>query len=515
MVNITKGKEARDKLFSGIEEISNAVASTFGPYGNNVMIERPGRNPHITKDGVTVAKHIVFSDPVKDMGASLIREVTQKTADQVGDGTTSTAIITHAILKNIFEFRDDQNSRKTIQELKDAEKMIIEEIKKHSVEIKKENFDQMVFNVAKIAANNNPEIAQTVTEAYKKTGDKGFVNVREGKNTESQIIHHSGYIIKSGYESNAFINDYSNHSCTFEDAKVLISADPIKESSSPYLIPIIEDCFRKGKKVFIICDEIEPGVLSLFSGEGNNKHMCVILASGYGDLRFERLYDIAAVTGGKVLREKDGRRYDNFSIEDLGEVKKVICYKDQTVLIGLDENNDEVKKRIDFLDTEIENLTNEMRIDQTKERLAVLTGGVVTIEVGANTETEMKEKKDLYDDSVLAVKAALKEGIVPGGGCMLSYIGNYANNLPLFVSDAINSPFDILNSNIEDKGINQKWDQSPHSVIDILDIEDPYKADFIEAGICDPTSVVISSVKNAFSIAITVISTENILSLEQ
>src|SRR5690606_24184022 len=301
------------------------------------------------------------------------------------------------------------------------------------------NRKDLIFKVANISANGNEEIASNVTEAYMKSGDQGYINVKEGKEIETKIIHEPGYIIKSGYESNAFINNNTNLYYKFYKAKVLISANPIKDLR--YITEIVQECFQQGKKVLIICDEIEPGILSIFSSQGNNEHLCVILAYGYGDNRFETLYDIAAITNGKVLREKDGRRFDNFTFEDLGEVQKVISYKDRTVLIGK-ENSSETDDRIRILETEIETMTNDLRKDQARERLAILTGGVVTIEVGANTKIEMKEKKDLYDDSVLAVKAALQEGIVPGGGFMLRHIAyKKIDELPGYLHNAIIEPF--------------------------------------------------------------------------
>lgn len=512
MVIIKTGEDARETILSGIKLVSDTVASTLGPKGKNVIIFKNGYFPHSTKDGVTVANSIQFTDHNLNLGAMMIRQVADKTAKDVGDGTTTTTVLAHNLLTMAFEYIKKGFSRKELYEqIQKLEDEVVSKILKYSIPI---DDDTILYNVAKISSNGNNEIAENIVNAYGMAGKSGIISVKESERPVTTIKHVNGYLLSSGYSSNHAINNLDKMCVEFKDAKILLCCDRMTVGLATKLMhngsldpftPIVGADgkeYESDHKLVIIADEFENGVIAVFS---KFKNIVPVMASGFGDLRFERIYDVAAVTNAYVIDENKNNGPEGVTFEKLGNVKGISIFKDRTIIATSEENKDLVSRRVQEIEKTLENTDFPFLISQMQERIAVLSGGVVEILVGGNTEIEIKEKKDLYDDSVLACKAALKGGVVPGGGCALVHARN--NISDLLFEDILLTPFNTISKNC-DVDVKPMF-RTEKSVYDFINNRE--EDDFITAGIVDPAEVVIACIKNSCSLAKTVLLTESII----
>jgi chaperonin GroEL len=514
MVIIKSGEEARETILKGIKIVSHTVASTLGPKGKNVIILKNGYYPHSTKDGVTVANAITFTDYNLNLGAMMIRQVADKTAKDVGDGTTTTTVLAYNLLVRAFAFIKAGVSRKELSDqIQKLEDEVVAEILNNSVPV---NNDKVLYSVAKISSNGNDEISGNIVKAYGLAGKNGIITVKESEIPMTTIKHVDGYLLSSGYASNHAINNLEKMCVEFHDAKILLSCDRMTVDVATRLMHSrVLDAFtpirtadgedlESDNKLIIIADEFENGVIAGFS---QYKNIVPIMASGFGDLRFERIYDVAAVTNAYVIDEKKNNGPEGVTFEKLGNVKGISVFKDRTIISSSEENKDLVSRRIQEIENTLKNTDFPFLISQMQERIAVLSGGVVEILVGGSTEIEIKEKKDLYDDAVLACKAAKKGGVVPGGGCALAYARKNIKEESLIFRDVLMSPFETISKNCEVDIV--PYLRKATSVYDFVNEKD--EDDFISAGIVDPTEVVIACIKNSFSLAKTVLLTESII----
>ena len=507
------GDDARQTIMQGLDKIANAVSVTLGPGGKNVVISKHNHYPHSTKDGVTVAKSIFFTDERDKVGAMMIWQVAEKTAKDVGDGTTTTTVLTQALLWKAYDMLKEG---RTLVELKkdmaQCKEIILSEIQKYSVKIDDKNCENFLYNVSMISSNGNLEIAKTVSKAYALAGENGIVQIAQSKENTTSIDHKNGYVISSGYVTDSAINNHQTMSVEFTDCKVLIIADRVK-TLYPFKA-VLDEVTRKGDKLLIVADEVDNETIGIID---NNKNCCLILGTGIGDMRYEKFYDIGAVTNGFVIDEKKGNTPLGLTYENLGQAKTVSVFKDRTIITS-NEENVEIKKRVEFLKGQYNNTDFEYLKESIKERISVLSGGVVRINIGAPTEIEMKEKYDLFEDSVLAAKAALLGGIVPGGGIVLYKIGVLLfKNFGYFdwISSALMVPSYKI---IENLGFNDEEKSNYRDALSSDSKKEVYcfnskeiYPNFIEKGICDPTNVLNSCIENSFSLVSTILSTESLI----
>ncbi len=410
-------EEARKKMLSGVEQIAKAVKVTLGPCGRLVMLDKKYGSPTITKDGVSVAKEIELKDPFENMGAQLVREVSSKTNDVAGDGTTTATVLAYAIVR---EGLKAVSAGMTPIEIKrgidKATAATVAEIKKMSRAVKG-NDD--ITHVATISANNDPEIGKILAEAIEKVGKDGVITVEESKNMETTVKTVEGMQFDRGYINAYFINDRERMECDFENPYILIFDEKI--STMKDLLPLLEKVAQTGRALLIIAEDVDGEALTTLvvnSLRGTLK-CCAVKAPGFGDRRKEMLGDIAVLTGGKVITKDLGLKLESAELSDLGTAKSVKIDKDNTVIVGGEGDKDAIASRVAEIRAAVEKSTSDYDKDKLKERLAKLSGGVAVIEIGAITETEMKEKKFRVEDTLAATRAALEEGIVPGGGLAL------------------------------------------------------------------------------------------------
>ena len=410
-------EEARKKMLSGVEQIAKAVKVTLGPCGRLVMLDKKYGSPTITKDGVSVAKEIELKDPFENMGAQLVREVSSKTNDVAGDGTTTATVLAYAIVR---EGLKAVSAGMTPIEIKrgidKATAATVAEIKKMSRAVKG-NDD--ITHVATISANNDPEIGKILAEAIEKVGKDGVITVEESKNMETTVKTVEGMQFDRGYINAYFINDRERMECDFENPYILIFDEKI--STMKDLLPLLEKVAQTGRALLIIAEDVDGEALTTLvvnSLRGTLK-CCAVKAPGFGDRRKEMLGDIAVLTGGKVITKDLGLKLESAELSDLGTAKSVKIDKDNTVIVGGEGDKDAIAIRVAEIRAAVEKSTSDYDKDKLKERLAKLSGGVAVIEIGAITETEMKEKKFRVEDTLAATRAALEEGIVPGGGLAL------------------------------------------------------------------------------------------------
>ncbi|TVR81972.1 MAG: chaperonin GroEL [Saprospirales bacterium] len=514
---ISFDSKAREGLKKGIDALSNAVKVTLGPKGRNVVIQKSFGAPHITKDGVTVAKEIELEDPVQNMGAQMVKEVASKTADIAGDGTTTATVLAqamvHAGMKNVVAGANPMDLKRGIDK---AIKAVIENIKSQS-EIIGDDFEK-IRQVASISANNDNEIGQLIADAMKRVSKDGVITVEEAKGTETYVDEVLGMQFDRGYLSPYFITDSETMTSEYENPYILIHDKKISNMSD--IVPILEKVVNAGRPLLIIAEDIESQALGVLVVNRLRAQLKVVAvkAPGFGDRRKAMLEDIAILTGGTVISEEKGYKLDNVELEHLGTAEKITVDKDNTTIVNGGGEGDMINARINQIKQQIEVTTSDYDREKLQERLAKLAGGVAVLYVGAPTETEMKEKKDRVDDALHATRAAVEEGIVVGGGVTFVRAMDALENLQgdnadqnigiSIVKRALQEPCRIIAANagqeasvvfnaIKDGkggyGYNARTDQ--------------YE-DLLKAGVIDPTKVARIALENAASIASMVLTTE-------
>jgi chaperonin GroEL len=511
------GDAARQAVLRGITILTDAVKATLGPRGRNVVIERKFGSPNVTKDGVTVAKEIDLKDPFENMGAQLVREVASKTSDVAGDGTTTATVLAYAIYKEGLKYVSaGANSMDLKRGIDKAVEAVVEELKKISKPVvdKKE-----IAQVGTISANNDSSIGELIAEAMDKVGKDGVITVEEAKGMATTLDIVEGMQFDRGYISPYFITDPERLECILEDAFVLIHDKKI--SSMKDLLSILEQIARMGKPLLIIAEDVEGEALAtlVVNKLRGVLQVCAVKAPGFGERRKAMLEDIAILTGGTVISEDIGLKLENIKIEDLGRAKKIIVDKDNTTIVEGAGDPQKIQARIKQIKVQIDETTSDYDREKLQERLAKLAGGVARINVGAATESEMKEKKARVEDALNATRAAVEEGIVPGGGVALLRCQKALKNLKLenhdqqlgveIIKKALEEPIKqiIANAGVEatlivekvkeNKNINYGYDAYAEKFVDMM-----------EAGIIDPTKVTRTALQNAASVAGLMLTTE-------
>ncbi|HZJ18637.1 MAG TPA: chaperonin GroEL [Patescibacteria group bacterium] len=522
---IKYSQEARELLIKGIDQLTNAVATTLGPKGRNVALDKKWGAPSVIHDGVSVAKEIELKDPFENMGAQLVKEAASKTADVAGDGTTTSTILTRAIVKEgVKMITANANPMIMRKGLDKASKIVVEELLKMKKELKQSDW----ANVATISAGDE-ELGNLIAEALKKVGKDGIITVEEGKGLSTEIEYKEGMEFDKGYASSYFVTNPDRMEAEIEDPYILITDKKI--SALNELLPFLENLVKVSKNLVIIADEIEGEALAtlVVNKLRGTFNTIAVKAPGFGDRRKEMLEDIAILTGGTVISDDTGRKFDSVTLEDCGRADKVWSDKENTRIIGGKGNSKALLARIAQIKTAINKSTSDFDKEKSQERLAKLSGGVAVINVGAATEVELKDKKERVNDAVAATKAALEEGIVPGGAVALLDISKRMNTKDLenakaardeiigfeIVKAALEAPFIQLMQNAGlDAGqlIAKAREVSTHgqgfNVLKTESVEGAIPVDMLKEGIIDPVKVVRTAVQNAISVATMILTTE-------
>jgi chaperonin GroEL len=512
--------EAREKLKAGVDALANAVKVTLGPKGRNVVIGKKFGAPHITKDGVTVAKEIELKDPMENLGAQMVKEVASKTADIAGDGTTTATVLAQAIitagLKNVAAGANPMDLKRGIDK---AVAEVVKNLKKLSKEVGKDA--SKIEQIATISANNDETIGKLISQAMKVVGNDGVITVEEAKGTETEVKTVEGMQFDRGYLSPYFVTNTEKMVTEMENPLILITEKKI--SSMKELLPILEPVVQAGKGLLIIAEDVDGealGTLVVNRLRGSLK-VAAVKAPGFGDRRKAMLEDIAILTGGQVISEERGMTLENVTMDMLGQAQKVDIDKDNTTIVNGKGKKDDIKARVNQIRAQIETTTSDYDREKLQERLAKLAGGVAVLYVGAPTEVEMKEKKDRVDDALAATRAAVEEGIVPGGGVALIRAIETLDKLKganddettgiAIVKRAAEEPLRqiIANSGAEGAIIVQKVREGKD------DFGYNARTDKFEklyaAGVIDPTKVTRIAVENAASIASMLLTTECVI----
>ena len=517
-------EEARQKVKSGVEKLAAAVKITLGPKGRNAILEKKFGAPTVTKDGVTVAKEIELEDPFENIGAQLVREVASKTSDVAGDGTTTATVLAEAIfregLRNITAGANPMFLKRGIEK---AINTVVEELKRMSKPTQKK---EEIAQVGTISANNDPEIGEMIAEAMEKVGKEGVITVEEGKGTKLELKLVEGMQFDRGYISPYFITDPDKMEVVLENVRILLYDKKI--SSVKPLLPILEQVVREGGSLLVIAEDIEGEALAtlVVNKLKGVLNCCAVKAPGYGDRRKAMLEDIAILTGGRVISEDKGMKLENTTTADLGKAKKVKVDKENTTIIEGTGDKSMIQARMNQIRKEIEESTSDYDKEKLQERLAKLAGGVAVIYVGAPTEPEMKEKKARVEDALHATKAAVEEGILPGGGVPYvraikrvkeleeklegdekigAHIVRNALEAPLR-QIAMNAGYDgsvVFHKVLEADNLNIGFDANKGEIVDMM-----------KAGIIDPTKVVRVALENAGSVA-SLLLTSDVLVVEK
>ena len=510
-------EDARKKLLSGVEQISKAVKTTLGPCGRMVMMDKKYGSPVITKDGVSVAKEIELQDPYENMGAQFVREVASKTNDDAGDGTTTATVLSYALVREgIKSVAAGMRPIEIKRGMDKAVKLAVDEIKKNAKPVK--GADD-ITNIATISANNDPEIGKMLADAIEKVGKDGVITVEESKNMEMTVDTVEGMQFDRGYISSYFVTDRERMEAAFDDAYVLIYDKKI--SAMKDLLPILEKVANAGKALVIICEDVEGEALTtlvLNTIRGTIK-VCAVKAPGFGDRRKDMLQDIAILTGATVVSEEVGLKLETCGTEVLGKAKSIKIDKDNTTIVGGAGASKAIKDRVAEIKTAIEKSASSYDKEQLQKRLAKLAGGVAVINVGANTETEMKEMKFRVEDTIAATRAALEEGIVSGGGLALIEASKALNEIPADLTEDEKVGFKIVRRALEEpmRQIAENAGLDGSVIAERAKSEKKgvgYNArtgewvNMLEAGIIDPAKVTCSALKNAASVAGTLLTTE-------
>ena len=515
---IIYGEESRQAILRGVNQLANAVKVTLGPKGRNVILDKKFGSPTITKDGVTVAKEIDLKDPLENMGAQMVREVASKTSDTAGDGTTTATVLAQAIYregaKNVVAGANPMELKRGIEKAVEA---IVGEIKKMARPVS----GNMVAQVGMISANSDQTIGTIIAQAMDKVGKDGVITVEEAKTLETSLDVVEGMQFDRGYLSPYFVTDAERMEVVLENPVVLIHEKKI--SSMKDLLPVLEQVARLGRPLLIIAEDIEGEALAtlVVNKLRGTLQAAAVKAPGFGDRRKMMLEDIAILTGGKAITEDLGLKLENIKVEDLGKAKKITIDKDNTTIVEGAGTTAAIQGRVKQIRTQIEDTTSDYDREKLQERLAKLVGGVAIIKVGAATETEMKEKKARVEDAMHATKAAVEEGIVPGGGVALLRGAKALDKLKLdgdqlvglqIIKRAIEEPMRWIAINAGQEGSivvakvrDMKQDEGFNAATDTYE-------DLVKAGVIDPAKVVRSALQNASSIASLLLTTEALVS---
>jgi chaperonin GroEL len=511
---IIYGEHSRQAILRGVNQLADAVKVTLGPKGRNVVLDKKFGSPTITKDGVTVAKEIELKDPLENMGAQMVREVASKTSDIAGDGTTTATVLAQAIYregaKNVVAGANPMELKRGIEKAVEA---IVESLKKQSKPVK----GNMIAQVGTISANNDETIGTIIAQAMEKVGKDGVITVEEAKSMETSLDVVEGMQFDRGYLSPYFVTDPERMEVVLENPLILIHEKKI--SSMKDLLPVLEQVARSGRPLLIVAEDVEGEALAtlVVNKLRGTLQAAAVKAPGFGDRRKAMLEDIAILTGGKAITEDLGLKLENIKMDDLGKAKKVTIDKDNTTIVEGAGSSNAIEGRVKQIRTQIEDTTSDYDREKLQERLAKLVGGVAVIKVGAATETEMKEKKARVEDAMHATKAAVEEGIVPGGGVALVRAAKGLDSLKLegdqriglnLIARALEEPMRWIATNAGHEGsiVVQKVKE--------LDDESGFNAqtekyeNLVQAGVIDPTKVVRSALQNASSIASLLLTTE-------
>ena len=514
---IVLGDEARAKILKGVETLSAAVKATLGPKGRNVVIEKKFGSPTITKDGVTVAKEIELKDPLENIGAQLVKEVASKTSDVAGDGTTTATVLAEKIYREGLKYvSSGANATLVKKGIDKAVEVIVDELNK----IKKDVKGDMIVQVGAISANNDEEIGKIIAEAMEKVGKDGVITVEEAKSLDTTLEFVEGMQFDRGYLSPYFITDPDRMEAVLENPLILIHEKKI--SSLRDMLPLLEQIAKTGKPLLIIAEDVEGEALAtlVVNKLRGTLNVAAVKAPGFGERRKAMLEDIAILTGGKVISEEIGVKLESVTLDWLGQAKKVVIDKENTTIIEGAGKEEDIKARIKQIRTQIEETTSDYDREKLQERLAKLAGGVAVIKVGAATETELKEKKARVEDAMHATKAAVEEGIVPGGGVALLRAGKALDNLKLegdmnlgvqIVKEAVKEPLKMIATNAGYEGSLVVEKVSEMKTEEGFDALNEKYVNMLEAGIIDPTKVARSALQNAASVASLLLTTEAIV----
>jgi chaperonin GroEL len=515
---IVYGEESRQAILQGVNKLADAVKVTLGPKGRNVVLDKKFGSPTITKDGVTVAKEIDLKDPLQNMGAQMVREVASKTSDIAGDGTTTATVLAQAIYregaKNVVAGANPMELKRGIEKAVEA---ITSELKKMAKPVS----GNMVAQVGTISANNDETIGKIIAEAMDKVGKDGVITVEEAKSMETSLEVVEGMQFDRGYLSPYFVTDPERMEVVLENPVILIHEKKI--SSMKDLLPVLEQVARLGRPLLIIAEDIEGEALAtlVVNKLRGTLQAASVKAPGFGDRRKAMLEDIAILTGGRAITEDLGIKLENIKLDDLGKAKKVTIDKDNTTIVEGAGSSSAIEGRVKQIRTQVEDTTSDYDREKLQERLAKLVGGVAVIKVGAATETEMKEKKARVEDAMHATKAAVEEGIVPGGGVALIRAGRALGKLKLdgdqqigvnIVSRAIEEPMRWIATNAGHEGsivvqkVRELKDEEGFNAL-----SDKYE-NLVQAGVIDPAKVVRSALQNSSSIASLLLTTEALVS---
>ncbi len=512
--------EARDALKRGVDALANAVKVTLGPKGRNVIIDKKFGSPQITKDGVTVAKEIELSNPVENMGAQLLKEVASKTADAAGDGTTTATVLAQAIvtggLKNVAAGANPMDLKRGIDKAVEA---VVENLKKQSQVVGNDN--KKIEQVATISANNDSTIGKLIAEAMAKVKKEGVITVEEAKGTDTTVEVVEGMEFDRGYISPYFITDVDKMEAVLESPLILIYEKKI--SSMKELLPVLEKAVQTGKPILIIAEDIDGEALQtlVVNRLRSNLKICAVKAPGFGDRRKAMLEDLAILTGGIFIAEDRGFLLENADLTFLGKAEKVTVDKDNTTIVGGAGKKADITARVNQIKAQIESTTSDYDKEKLQERLAKLAGGVAVLYVGAATEVEMKEKKDRVDDALAATRAAVEEGIVPGGGVAyiraiasldkLKGINEDENTGIQIVRRAIEEPLRQIcaNCGIEGSIVVQKVKEGKDDYG--FNARTEKYENLLKAGVIDPTKVSRIALENAASVAAMLLTTDCVL----
>jgi chaperonin GroEL len=512
---IVYAENSRQAILRGVNQLADAVKVTLGPKGRNVVLEKKFGGPNITKDGVTVAKEIELKDPLENMGAQMVREVASKTSDIAGDGTTTATILAQAIFREgVKSVAAGANPMAVKRGIDKAVEIAIGEVKKMSKPVSGE----MIAQVGTISANSDHTIGETIAEAMKKVGKDGVITVEESKTMATELQTVEGMQFDRGYLSPYFVTDPERMEVALEDPYILIHEKKI--SNMKDLLPLLEQIARAGRPLLIIAEEVEGEALAtlVVNKLRGTLNACAVKAPGFGDRRKAMLEDIAILTGGRAIFEETGIKLEGVKLDDLGRAKRVTVDKDNTTIVDGAGQSKSIEGRIKQLRTQIDETTSDYDREKLQERLAKLAGGVAVVKVGAATETEMKEKKARVEDALHATRAAVEEGIVPGGGVALLRAATALKDLKVagdeqvgvdIIRRACEEPIRQIVQNSGEEGaiVIGKIRENSNSHFGYNAQTDKYE-DLVESGVIDPAKVTRSALQNAASIAGLMLTTE-------
>jgi chaperonin GroEL len=521
---ISFSKEAREKLLSGVDQLADAVVCTLGPSGRNVFIQQQGGNPTSTKDGVTVAKEVVLEDPIENTGAQAVKQVAIESARLAGDGTTTATLLAREIYKQGLAELENSNAVEVKRGIDIATKAVVDYLRdQYSKDITDE---EQIKQVATISGNNDPEVGNLIATAMDKVGRDGLVTIEESKTGETYLETVEGMQFNRGYKSPYFVTDNSTMTSVLSNPLILITDKRIQHVKE--MLPLLESVSQQNKDLLIIADDIDGEALStlVVNKMRGILRVVAVKAPEFGDKKKAMLEDIAALTGGTVVSEEKGMKLDKFNLEWFGKSRKVTVGKDDTTIVDGKGSEEAITKRIEELKEQIDNTVSPYEKEILQDRLAKLIGGVAMIHVGGHTEVEMKEKKDRVDDALHATKAALQEGILPGGGIALLNAAAYLYNNPSVASHpdqqkgfdivrrAITKPFEqiLLNAGETQDTINERMVRLVDG--DIWQGFNPRVGEYVNMlteGIIDPTKVTRLALENAASVAGTMLITECVI----